>query len=151
MKTIFYFLVILLISSCNSSFKSNEIYLLEHQNDSLKREIDRLSQLNSTYLFRPIVVPKSRTISLGEEYVADVVLSAVDSLFPPITILCYEDTINHELVSLSDTLPYSSKFQASIYRFKPTSKGKKKWSGKIIQHMHGVKNEFGFSVEYYVK
>ncbi len=118
--------------------------VLEDENERLKANINSLS-------IRPIVIPKSTSIKLGEEYIADVRLAMVDINSPPLTILCRFDNVANKLMPIGDTLKYNKDYESSTYRHTPTAKGLYQWAGIIFQKLDNKNLEYGFTAVYDVK
>jgi len=122
-------------------YLAEQIKALRSNNDSLRATIERFS-------FSPIVIPKERVIRLGEEYIADIRLAYVDTLYPPVVLVSSSD-ISYD--NLKDTLIYNKSDQVSTYKVIPTKKGSYTWKGKIINVINGKSEEFlfesGFNVQ----
>ncbi len=144
------FFLAFVISSCNVK-NNNEYKLLELKYKVLEDENRKLNERFNALSIRPIVIPKSAIINLGEEYIADVRLAMVDTNYPPISILCRFDNKNKKLIPTGDTLIYNSDTETSTYKNSPKTKGLYQWSGKIIQKQGEKTLEFGFTAEYLVK
>jgi len=133
---------------------SNEMY---HFVNGMKQDVyvpdsvleNKFNNLTSQNLqYRCVVLPNSSTIQLGEEYIADVRLAAVNPKHPPVVILGHIDSTDNFIPS-GDTLKYDPEVQASVFREKPKKLGKHVWEGKVL-NMRDTTSNYYFHMEYTV-
>lgn len=137
----------ILLFSCSD--RNSEIEALKKENQILKNEIIELKTENSNYDFQAIAVSNKTELKLGEKYIADIHLSAVNKNNPPRVILC--QVKNGQLTKTKDTLEYDYTVQCSTYQLTTKSIGNFEWGGVIIQNINGQKKEYPFTLTYSVK
>ena len=110
---------------------------------------DRAPQIQTipNWSYRPIVIPKNNKIRLGEEYIADVRMTAIDINHPPIVILGKLDSL--DFTPSGDTLEFDPKSEASVFKIIPKSTGIFSFDGQVLYNL-GVTQKYFFHAEYTV-
>lgn len=122
---------------------------------SVRSDRDKLAEKSNTLTdlqFRPIVVSQSDKIELGEEYVAGIYLTCINSKNPPTVII--NDSMDNmgNLVKIpKDTLAYNSDYQTYIYKSEPNDKGTYRWAGIILYEYEGKIDSVLFRMQYEVE
>ena len=123
---------------------------LESENIRLQLIIDSILKSQPEYSYSPFVFPYKENLKLGEEYIADIRLSALNKKNPPIVLLGYQNDSTHTFIPNGDTLQYDLNYESALYKIIPSRTGKFTWAGQIISNIPGQKYPFQFSVTYNV-
>ena len=134
--------------SCNNQRAKFEE--LKEENTKLKFEIDSIRKSRIEYSYRAIVISKNNNLKLGEEYVADIRLSAMNKNNPPLVLLGHENDSTNEFIPNGDTLHYNFDDESAIYKITPKQVGIFVLEGEIISNFPGEEYPFEFSVKYNV-
>ncbi len=141
-------IIFLFMLSCNNRLDDKRLI---NENMEMKNEIQKLKNKLNSLSYRPIIVPQSNKIKLGDEYIADVIIAVVDTSAPPTIILGNYDTIKHDFTATSDTLKYDLTHECSVYRIKPTERGSHIWSSMMIHHLNGNTTKYILTGAYEVQ
>jgi len=125
--------IIILLIFCATSFILG--WYVHGMRISAKRiEKDRAqiaADKKQSLAYRAVVLDSSRTVKVGERYIANVHLSVTDQNSPPVVLLGHIDS-NDNFIPSGDTLRYDKDALASVYETTPLTIGKHFWEGEII-------------------
>ena len=152
MKGISYYfpLVLFSLASCGTNFKNGALQA-QIKIASLEQEIYDLKSNTQNLILQPIVIPKSSTINLGEEFYADIRIAIVDTINLPIVINCLWDSVNKSLTPTGDTLIYDKDSRASIFRVRPKTRGDHYFAGILYYQFMSKNYKSGFMTKVNVK
>ncbi len=134
-------------------FLSNMIFVIKYlQTNSYNKYLQEKIISFENVKFSPVVVAKSDTLNVGEEYMAQVFLAYANQNDLPVVAI--ENECNEESFSQNyyrDTLNYNLFYNSFIYTFLPKYKGEHTWCGVINNKHFGKFEQFYFEVDYFVK
>jgi hypothetical protein len=141
MRGLFLLVIISAMLSCSNN-EGNALMILENENDSLRKEVDKYSNIEWSVQ----LVDRGNSIGVGEKYVGGICLIGVDTANLPFAILT-ENTLTNDSVACcgltSDTLFSSKEYEGKFmfYEFisdKPTIHN---WGAHVTSNFAGVKRE----------
>jgi len=123
---------------------SQKVTVYSNEKKELERKLDSIRNKFMNIDYIPFVKPKSNIIKLGEEYIARINLSLIDTSNLPIVLSGNRigDSIDENSL---DTLIYNKEYECFFYTRKPKAIGEYRWGGKLFfKDLNGKEREYFF-------